>query len=68
MLNIRKESTLRMTHFIVYLQLLILGVCLQYGCSVDEGLCLDSIVILQVQPCDLQVCLQLVVCGILPAQ
>ena len=55
-------------HLVVDLQLLVLRLGLQQRGSVDERLGLDRVVVLQVQPGDLQVRLQLVLERVLPAE
>lgn len=55
-------------HLVVDLQLLVPRLGLQKGGPVDEGLCLDGVVVLQVQSGYLQVGFELVVDGVLPGK
>ena len=54
-----------LAHFVDDLQSIILGLSEQDGCPVDVGLPLHGVLVLQVEPGDLQVGLQLVVYTVL---
>lgn len=55
-------------HLIVNLQLLVGGFVLEQGSSINVSLCLDWVIILQVETGYFQICVQLVVYIVLPGQ